>query len=162
MASMSASGKRGYDITPNERVAVNYTAQALVRGDVVQFDSQQTHGSTTGFAKARDNSSKVNVILPETAMIRHGVFAVVLENIPATLGAEGKIAVSGDALPINVSSAGSAGEPLVPINGADNADPNVGVPAGEKVIGILLEDAGAAGVFSCDFDGLNGFGNLSG
>jgi len=158
MASMSTSAKRGYDITPNERVVANYTTAALVRGDVVQFDIQQTHASTTNSNKARDNSSKVNVVFPETAVLKHAVFAVCLESISATLGTEGKVAVQGDHLPIKVDGAAAAGAALIPVNGAAAATDTAGA-IGEKIIGRLDDALAGAGVGTCDFDGLDGLGS---
>lgn len=155
MASMSDSGKRGLDITPNFRTAVNRSGQALVRGDVVMFDHTQGDGDTSNSDKARDNSAHVNVVLPATALLSYGVFAVALESIADD--AEGQIALSGDHLPINVDTAASAGAALIPVNAADAATDTAGA-AGQKIIGILGDALAAGGVGTCAFDGINGFG----
>ncbi len=168
----AASGKRGLDITPDFRVGVNRTGGALAVGDVVMFNitRESTTPATDNTNKARDNSAKVNLVTPTDAtvatILRCGLFCVVLE--PIADDAEGQVALRGENLAILVddTNADVAGSPLVPQDTTNAADPSPAVPAGEKVIGFLAADIGGATgtvlAVASEFNGVEGFGNISG
>ncbi|UCC71263.1 MAG: hypothetical protein JSV86_12820 [Gemmatimonadota bacterium] len=116
---------------------INRSAATRAVGDVVMFDLEATDGDVSTFRPGDENSIFANVILPATAGLRNGWFAIVTEG--GADNAEMTVAIRG-VVKANVSGLNAAAltDELAAVNGQDTLDSDA-VAAGERVIGRPLE-----------------------
>lgn len=126
---------------PDKAWVYNRTGAARAIGDVVMLDIAQTATETTGTGFNDAAGIWANVVLPATAGLPHGIFAVV-SGLLSGAGADNalmEVTFISPKIGVNVvgTDAAAAYEALSPRNGADtlNSDAN---SASEKLVGIAL------------------------
>lgn len=144
-------------------------ATPLAIGDVVMCDMKGTDGATTtSLVLGNDGNVTGNVIIPATngigglsgATVPAGYFFGVVVDLMDGAGADNtkvRVQWQGVARVSMVATAITVGLSLVAANNTKTLTPTV--TAGNKVLAIAWEpNASTAGIYTCWFDGINGFG----
>lgn len=134
---------------------INRTGETQVVGNVVQLDFADTAAETVSRDPADGITSVYgSAVKPETAFLKHGVFAIVTggdlgDNEIMEVKFRGRVAA-------NVDAATAITDVLTCVNAQDELD--VGAVAGSKIVGIPEETSGGAALIDIWFNGVEGFG----
>ena len=174
MGLATAGGLGMGKFTPEDRVCWSRVPVALIVGNLVMLNHAATgaetvEGDVEDGRPGMDSAIESNVVLPEAAFLKHGMFGVVKSLMNGAGADNTKVLVSFSGLVdmlVDDAAASDADEAII-ARDADavalaDVDGNVAL-LGQKYLGYLREaTAGAAAgdvTVSVMFDGINGIGS---
>ena len=146
---------------PDTAFVFNRRGAAVSVGDVVMLDLGQTATETTGIAFSDEAGVWANVVLPATAQLGYGIFAIV-SDLMGGAGADNtliQVTFVSPAITANVTGTAALYETCTAVNAADTLAAATGT-GGQKIVGIALTTTAGAGELPATimFDGWHGFG----
>lgn len=134
----------------------NRSGSAVLKGDVVMFDTDLTATETTNLIPGDEASGFRNFVDPSAAGLLAGLFGVCVEDGGIADDASGKVLVMG-VVDMHVTGSIVALTQIVPVAAAAGEGAAAAGSGREKVIALTLADE-ANNLAKCLFDGINGFG----